>query len=165
MEQNMEQKAEQQAEQTTEQQKRKINNDVFIGIFLVLFSAFFLRETTQLHAGAAQFPRMLFVVLLIMSIVVVIFGVRKTLKPELAQKGDFDFTLKVVKNPFIAFALIVLYIVLFNTIGFFVSTTIFIPLFMVFYGARKIVPIVATTVGINLFVWVLFVRLLNVFLP
>ena len=152
-------------EQNTEQRKRKINNDVFIGIFLALFSLFFLRDTAQIHPGAAQFPRMILVVFLIMSIVVTILGVRKTLKPELAKKGDFDFTLKIVKNPIIAFAIIVLYVVLFNTVGFFVSTTIFTPLFMIFYGARKIVPIVATTVGINFFVWVLFVHLLNVFLP
>ena len=147
------------------EQKRKINIDVYIGIALALVSAFFLWETGRLRPGAAQFPRMVLVAFLALSILVAALGVRKTLNPALAKKSDFGLSFDIAKMPVIAFAFIVLYLVLLNTVGFFIATTIFTPMFMVLYGARKILPIAATTVGLNLFVWVLFVRILNVFIP
>jgi len=147
------------------EQKRKINNDVYIGIALALASAFFLWEAGRLRPGAAQFPRIVFITFLVLSVLVAVLGVRKTLNPALAKKSDFELTFNVVKMPIIAFVFIVIYLVLINTVGFFIATTIFTPPFMILYGARKILPIVATTVGLNLFVWVLFVRILNVFMP
>lgn len=147
------------------EQKRKINNDVFIGAGLTIFAIFFLRETSELHQGAAIFPRLILTTFLILSIVITALGVRKTLNPALEKKDDFAISIPVVKMPVIAFAIIVLYVVLLNIFGFFISTAIFTPLFMIFFGARKITTIVITTVGINLFVWGLFVQVLNVWIP
>jgi len=147
------------------EQKRKINIDVYIGIALALVSAFFLWETGRMRPGAAQFPRMVLMTFLALSVLIAALGVRKTLNPALAKKSDFELSFNVAKMPILAFAIIAIYLVLINTVGFFIATTIFTPLFMLFYGARKIVPMVATTVGLNLFVWVLFVRILNVFIP
>ena len=147
------------------EQKRKINNDVFIGAALTIFAIFFLRETAAMHQGAAIFPRLILTTFLILSVLITALGVRKTLNPALAKSADFAINIPTVKMPIFAFAIIALYVVLLNLLGFFIATTIFTPLFMIFYGARKISTIVLTTAGINLFVWGLFVQILNVWIP
>ena len=145
--------------------KRKINKDVYIGIMLALFSAFFLWESMGLHPGAGLFPRIIFTLFLILSLVIAGLGVRKTLNPALCTKDDFMLTFQVVKSPFIVAATLIVYVVLLNIWGFYIATTIFLPLFLLIFGERSVIKIILTTIGANLTIYLLFVRLLNVVLP
>lgn len=145
--------------------KRRVNNDVYIGIALALLSAFFLWESINMHAGAGLFPRIIFTLFLFLSLVIAALGVRKTINPALCTKDDYLLSFKVVKSPLIVFGTIALYVVLLNNWGFYISTTIFMPLFLFLFGERRIVRIILTTVGTNLIIYLLFVRLLNVVLP
>ena len=144
-------------------QKRKINSDVIIGVILMLFSAFFLWESGKMHVGAARFPRLVLVTFLIMSAVLIVVGIRKTVYPALAKKSDLSFN--VIRTPVMAFALIIGYLMLLNMFGFFISTAVFTPTFMIYFGMRRIMPLVLMTVSLNLFVYILFVRMLNVYIP
>jgi len=145
--------------------KRRVNKDVYIGILFALLSVFFLWESMNMHPGAGLFPRVIFTLFLILSIVVAGLGVRKTFHPALCTKDDFLLSFRVVKSPLLVFATIVLYVVLLNVWGFYISTSIFLPLFLLLFGERRIVRIVLTTIGTNLIIYLLFVRLLNVVLP
>ena len=147
------------------EKRRKINKDVFIGIALSLLSLFFLWETRDMHEGARIFPRIVFLLLLVLSLVIAMFGVRKTLKPELWGKDDFALTFSAAKMPLFVFAVIVGYIILLNLFGFFISTSIFMPAFLILFGARRILPIVLMTIFTNVIIYVMFVRVLNVMLP
>ncbi|MCL2569523.1 MAG: tripartite tricarboxylate transporter TctB family protein [Oscillospiraceae bacterium] len=148
-----------------EQKRRRINNDVFIGVGLMLVSGFFLWESMGLHPGAGRFPRVIFTLCLALSTLVTLFGVRKTLNPALTTKEDHALTFAGTKMPLVVFAMFVVYLLLINWIGFYIATCIFIPAFMFTFGARRIIPIVAITIAVNLFVYGVFERLLNVFLP
>ncbi|MDR3200342.1 MAG: tripartite tricarboxylate transporter TctB family protein [Spirochaetales bacterium] len=146
-------------------EKRKINNDVYIGVLLAAVSAFFLFETTKIHPVAAQFPRVMIVVLLIMSALLTLMGVRKTLRPELALKSDTLLKFRIVRTPLVVFGIVVFYMILIKFIGFFIATLIFVPVLMVFYGVKSVRVLILTDVLLNLFVYGLFVRLLKVMLP
>lgn len=148
-----------------EQKKRRINNDVFIGIGLMVVSGFFLWQSMGMHPGAARFPRVIFTLCLILSALVALSGVRKTINPALTTKEDYALTWDSTKIPLVVFGMFVVYLLLINFIGFFIATSIFIPAFMFTFGARRIIPLVAITVVVNLFVYGVFVQLLNVWLP
>ena len=76
-----------------------------------------------------------------------------------------EVTLKEFKNPMLMFVIICVYVAMMITIGFFPATLIFMPVSMLFMGYRRPLPIICTTIGMNLFVWVLFVYSLKVRLP
>jgi hypothetical protein len=146
-------------------EKRKINNDVYIGGILTAISLFFYFEAAKIHPEAAQFPNLMLVTLIIMSVLLAILGIRKTLRPELTLKSDTLLKFKVIRTPLIVFGIVALYMALIRFTGFFIATAIFVPVFMIFYGVRSIRVLVITDIVLNLFVYVLFVRLLKVVMP
>ncbi|MGE4283154.1 MAG: tripartite tricarboxylate transporter TctB family protein [Clostridia bacterium] len=148
-----------------EKRLNKINKDVSIGIGLILFSIFFLYESTKIHKGAAEFPKIILLTFLILSIILVVIGITKTLNPTLEKKSDKKILFSEIKSPLIVFLISAVYIALINIIGFFIATTLFVPIIMWYYGIRRFRQILVTTICLDLFIYVLFVRLLNVFLP
>ena len=146
-------------------EKPKINIDVYVGIILTALSGFFFYETLKLHPVAARFPKIVFGLFIGMSMLLTIFGIRKTLKPELAQKSDFQLNFRVISSPIAVFGIVCGYMVLMYFFGFFISTIIFVPVFMLFYGVKKIRTIVLTDIILNLFVYLVFVKLLRVVMP
>jgi len=146
-------------------ERRKINIDVFIGIILTALSGFFFYETIKLHPVAARFPKVVFGLFIGMSLLLILFGIRKTLKPALAQKSDFQLNLRVIRAPMLVFAIVCGYMVLMYFTGFFISTIIFVPAFMILYGVKKVRTIILTDVILNLFVYLVFVKLLRVVMP
>jgi hypothetical protein len=146
-------------------EKRKINNDVYIGSILTVISLFFYFEAAKIHREAAQFPKLMLAALIIMSVLLVVLGIRKTLRPELTLKSDTLLRFKVVRTPLIVFGIVALYMALIKFTGFFIATTLFVPALMVFYGVRSIRVLIITDITLNLFVYILFVRLLKVVMP
>ncbi|MDR1931392.1 MAG: tripartite tricarboxylate transporter TctB family protein [Spirochaetales bacterium] len=145
--------------------KRKINNDVYIGILLTALSGFLFYETSKIHPEAAQFPKVMIAAFIIMSVLLVFFGIRKTLNPALTLKSDTLLKFRVIRTPLIVFGVVVIYLALIRFTGFFIATFIFVPVFMIFYGVKSIRALILTDVLLNLFVYGLFVRLLKVMLP
>ena len=74
-------------------------------------------------------------------------------------------TVKEMINPMIAFVMVAVYTLLIPKVGFFVTSAVFMLIFMVWMGYRKPIPMVLTTVGMMGFIWYLFVYSLNVPLP
>ena len=74
-------------------------------------------------------------------------------------------TAKEMINPMIAFVMILVYTLLIPRIGFFVTSTVFMLIMMVWMGYRKILPMVLTTAGMMGFIYFLFVYQLHVPLP
>ncbi|NLZ53977.1 MAG: tripartite tricarboxylate transporter TctB family protein [Thermoanaerobacteraceae bacterium] len=145
--------------------KCEINIDVFLGIFLSIFSLVFLHESSKIHPEAARFPKLILSISLIFSIFLTIYGMRKTLNTKLKLKSDTLLNFEVIQMPLAVFVIIAVYILLIKHIGFFVSTILFVPALMVFYGVRNIHLILLTDVLLNLFVYVFFVKILNVIFP
>ena len=61
--------------------------------------------------------------------------------------------------------LLFIYAASFELLGFYLGSAIFLPTAMIMLGARKPVSLGVTTVGILLFVYLVFEKLLGVFLP
>ena len=146
-------------------ERRKINNDLFIGLFLTAVSVFFFFETMKINPMAARFPRVVFGLFIAMSLLLTILGIRKTLRPELALKSDLMISLRVIRTPLAVFGIIAGYMLLMYLFGFFIATAVFVPVFMFFYGVKSIRTILITNVVLNLFVYLVFIRLLRIVMP
>lgn len=143
---------------------KRLHQDFYIGAVIFLFSLFFFIKSSDIPEGANLFPFYIFGLLGIFGLTISFFGWRKRKNKETEKEAnEIDF--KTVKLPLFSFLIMVLYVGLINFLGFFVSTSIFILLFLVFYKIKNVVVIVGTIVFVNLFIYILFVYQLNVRLP
>ena len=143
---------------------RRIHADSWLGLILMAFAGFFLNETAKLPvAGAAQFPRVVLILFFIMAAILFTGGIVRTVKKS--GKGDVEINWNVAGKAHIMYALIVAYIAMIMIIGFSPATVIICPAIMVFFGIRRVRVLLLCTVGLTLFIYLLFVVQLRVFLP
>ena len=144
-------------------QGRRIHVDVWLGLILMAFSAFFWSESFKFPFGTG-FPRVFLGIFLLMSTLLFVMGIIKTVKK--ISKGDVkvDWRNAIPRSQGI-WGILVGYVILIHVIGFFPATIIASPAIMLFYGVRKIKSLVLVTVFLTLFVYLLFVLQLRVILP
>lgn len=146
--------------------RKRITREVYLGIVLTLFSVFFLFETNKLNIRATRYPRIILMTLLLLSLGLLVQGIYYSFNREKYDakhgKGNAEIGMAVFGYPLILFGLIVAYLVLFHFTNFFIATAIFTPLVMLLFGERRVLAILLTTIGIDLFVYLVFVLLLKV---
>lgn len=139
---------------------RFISNDIFLGIFLAIFGIIFTIQATNFPAESSYLPILSGALLTAFSIVVLSFGISKTVK---VRQGKADYTKQEIKKlPFIVWLTILVYVFAVDKIGFFVSSAVFLPLESMLFKQRKVLPIALTTVIILGFLYWMFVIQLKV---
>lgn len=149
---------------------RQLHQDIYIGFVLILIGLFLFIETLDFTQDSANYPRGIIILFIFFSVLIIIEGFRKTklMKEEnvnLFEGEESPLNLSILKSPLFSIAFVIIYAVLIPTLGFFVSTLLFTIVFLWFMGVRKWQTYVYTAVGIDLFVYLLFVMQLNVRLP
>ena len=133
---------------------RNIHANVWIGGVLIILSAIFYGMAGKfVNPSAAVWPRAVLVGIIILSALLVLNGVKQTA----AHADPGLLPLDIIKGPMAALLVIVVYAVLMKFTGYFVSTAIFLPFGMFALGQRNWKAILGVTVGLELFVYVLFV--------
>ncbi|WP_369282842.1 tripartite tricarboxylate transporter TctB family protein [Oscillibacter sp. GMB15532] len=141
---------------------KNIHADVWIGGVLIVLSMIFFAMAGQFsNPDAATWPKAILIGILILSAMVVVHGLKLT-QLKTGQSRIFS---EGLAGPMLALLAIVLYAVLMNFTGYFVSTAIFLPLGMFFLGQRNWKAIFGVTVGLELFVYILFVVQLQLRMP
>ena len=140
----------------------KIHINVWMGGLLIILSIIFYMMAGQFsNPDAATWPRLILVCIIILSAMLVIHGLKLT--QQQADPGTIPAN--VLKGPMVTLVAIVLYAVLMNFTGYFVSTAIFLPLGMFALGQRNWKAILGVTVGLELFIYILFVTQLQLRMP
>ena len=148
--------------------RRMIHHDLWIGFLMCLVSAVLLMQTSKMPAGAAQFPKVILGCFIAFGLWIFYKGVAKTL---LLSKGfsekvkDKPLEFKQMARPMACLLGVIGYVSIIKITGFFVASTIFTLVFMWLYGMRSVKKMVAVTLGMDLFLYVLFVIQLKVQLP
>ncbi len=142
---------------------RQIDADAISGIVLLLISGFFYVKAGRLLPEAAMWPKMLLIVIVIIATLLTIKGVQKTLNT--AENGVLALSLKKMGAPLVATAFMTAYAVCMMLTGFFVSTAIFLPLSMFLFNQRRLPVLFGVTVGVEAFVYWLFVMQLSLRMP
>lgn len=141
---------------------KTIHPDVWIGGVLIVLSVIFYVMAEQFsNPDAAMWPKAILIGIIILSAMVTVHGLKLT-QPRTNQSQILP---RGLAGPLFALLAIVLYAVLMNFTGYFVSTAIFLPLGMFFLGQRNWKAILGVTVGLELFVYVLFVVQLQLRMP
>jgi len=141
---------------------KNIHANVWIGGVLIILSAIFYGMVGKfVNPSAAVWPRAVLVGIIILSALLVLNGVKQTA----AHADPGLIPLDIIKGPMAALLVIVVYAVLMKFTGYFVSTAIFLPFGMFALGQRNWKAILGVTVGLELFVYVLFVMQLQLRMP
>lgn len=119
---------------------------------------------------AAFYPRGVIAIFALFGILISVAGMKKTKKILQRQEITYDgeeeqLSVPVLKSPVGALIIIALYIALVQLIGFFPATILFIAVFMWYMGSKDWKTYAFTIVGLNMFVYLVFVLQLNVQLP
>lgn len=150
--------------------KKTLNQDVLAGSVLFLITLIFYLKTVALPDRAALFPEFILLLLFLFSVAIIINGVIKTKKEkrgEQVNQADEEekLTFSIIKRPLLFVVILAAYFVVMGYLGFFVTTALLVALILYLLNCRKVVTYALTIVGTSLFIYFLFVSLLNVNLP
>jgi len=155
--------------------KKYIHQDLLMAILLFLIAAAFFIGSFMLQKfpnpvnNIHTFPQLASGAMLVFSVFNISAGWKKTkkLNEDIAAGKDVvpEISMEKLKYPLIGIAGILVYAVCVGTIGFFVSTAVFMVVSIYWLGYRKIWVILATTAGLELFIYILFVRVLFTRMP
>ena len=141
---------------------KQIHAEVWLGEILIILAVIFCIMAGQFpNASAAVWPKAVLIGIMILSALLVIHGLQMTKDAD----GNADLGGAVLKGPMASLVMIVAYAVCMSFTGYFVSTAIFLPLGMAALGQRNWKAILGVTVGLELFVWFLFVVQLQLRMP
>ncbi len=150
---------------------KKIVELILLSAFLVL--AVLLYGSTadypqNVQGSTAAYVRFLAISIGILCAFEVVFCLRR--KNITAQDGQEtpSTSFSVGKHPksfWMLFLLLLVYAGLFPYFGFYIASAIFLPVTMFALGARKLVTISLSTLGVLGFVYVVFERILEVYMP
>ena len=146
---------------------KKCSQDVYIAIILLAISVYMIfNSMTKMSSDAAQFPILILVVFIALSIGLLIKGIRDTQHAEKTGeelKGQMKFS--QIKMPLVVFVFITIYVVLVDLVGFIVPSLVFTAALMWFNHIRNKVVCVLVPVGLVGFLYVLFTFILSSRLP
>jgi putative tricarboxylic transport membrane protein len=153
--------------------KRKINFNTAVAIILIVFSitAFILIpyqiEKPKLFMGRSLstltpslFPRLSIIALFILSVFYLIHSTRLAEKNLFKELGTRSFTRVVV-----TIAVFVGYALLFEPLGFVLSSALVVAVLTIYYGNRNILVTLIVVVGAPLAIYFIFTHALQVSLP
>lgn len=143
---------------------KRLHQDVYIGIGIIIVSIIFLLLSLDMPEGSSLFPKIILSLFGLFGIAIMVDGIRKG-KDSKKSTLEERFRISEAKLPFISLMLIIGYVLFIDLLGFFVSTTIFIIVFMFFYKLRNLKTMLITVVTLNIFMYFLFVYQLNLPLP
>lgn len=141
---------------------KQIHANVWIGGVLIVLSVIFFMVAGQFsNPSAAVWPKAILIGIMMLSSMLVIQGMRLTGQNIASESPPAS----ELKGSMVSLICIIAYAVLMNYTGYFVSTAIFLPLGMYALGQRNWKAILGVTVGLEVFVYILFVTQLQLRMP
>lgn len=139
--------------------------NIVSSIISILVAVFVLYETKDFPSGAqnvpgpAFFPRIIAILIIGLSgLLIVMTYIRK-------EERNINFTSKNDLKAYITIAIILVYIVLMNILGFIIATPLFLITMIYYYGMRNYVKNIIISVGVTALIFTIFKILLAVPLP
>lgn len=146
--------------------KRKFSSTFWEGVFLFVVSVFGISMSFISHKdfnvewklSPYLFPLIISFFLLILSISIIMQGLKD--ESEKKEKGKID-----IKSLLIFGLICILYLLVFNFLGFVLSTILLLVLLMMLLGERRWWFILLVSVISSLVIYLLFAKYLSVMLP
>lgn len=142
-------------------QEFKIDIGVGIVSIIVGITAFIL--ALPFPGRASLFPKLVSVLFCILGGALVIVSARRLATG--AESAKPVLTRETFKWPVLVFLMLILYVLLMQNIGFYVTTPIMLVVYMRIMGIKSVKTILIATVAMMLFVFLLFTFALGIPLP
>ena len=142
--------------------KMKYTDVGVVAVFYVICGLFFA-ETQKLPAESQTYPKFIVIILFGLTTLYLIQMIMNAVKYG-TESGKSQFQGFQAKQFFVCLALTVLYIIAVLTIGFFVSTAVFLVVSLLFLKVKPLY-IAITTVALLLLIYGAFTLFLRVQLP
>jgi len=127
-----------------------------LSILILSISCFLFYWTNNFPLKTAFFPRVILTFLILMSIL--LFFTNEQISIDVLKRRE-----KIIQ--LLVFFITFVYAILFNKIGFFISTSLYLVIIMVLLGAKKWRQILSVTIILQLIIYFLFVKQLNIPFP
>lgn len=150
-----------------------------LGIFFFIFSLIFLfllvpkigsdvqtfkiLDVDYNSDKAKLFPYLIGVTILVISILIIIQDLRRKVKIQAGNSSQINS--QKVKDVGILLVICLIYIVLFEPLGFFIMTPVCLVVLSCFFGLRKWFGLIVAPILITIFVYLCFEILMKVQLP
>ena len=138
---------------------RKARQDLIVVIVLYLAAGFFYAQTLEMPETAAFFPRALLILFSALNTLTLLTDVKKYWND---RESDPPLVWKNINMSLLAFVGVVIYVVLFDLLGYFPATGIMIAGFMLALKVRPLWKIAVIIAGYWIFTYLLFVLWLKV---
>ncbi|MEL7566886.1 MAG: tripartite tricarboxylate transporter TctB family protein [Dehalobacterium sp.] len=142
---------------------KRLRADIIFTIVLMLTAILLYLESNKFPKGADVFPKLMVGVILVLSVYEIIKHFASNKREEVGESGKKDWQEKY--SPLIIFIFCIVLALLIKFLGFFTSITLFMAWTLWYLGMRKITSYIFSILGINLFIYFLFVMQLQVPLP
>ena len=138
---------------------------VAVMLFLIVGIFYFTKDMPrEMHGivGPGQWPRFIAVVMSIFTGILLFqtISMKKSDTPS-----PIDFKSKGFKKVFIIFLVLIAFSLALTTLGFLISSSLFIIAVMLVMGERNILRILLSSIGFTIIIYIFFGLLLNVMLP
>lgn len=153
--------------------KKYLSTKTIFPVFLLLFEGYWLKLTseikiTAIDAGAfatsASFPR--FILLIMMACTIAVFVFEVCAAGKSTEPADSSPQARMDVGKVIILALVILaYVLLFNRLGFILSTALMMLIANALYGQRNKLLSIAVSVLFPLFLYLVFRYALKIMLP
>jgi putative tricarboxylic transport membrane protein len=145
---------------------KRIHSNVHIGLLLNIIAVLFYINTSSFRTkDAATWPKMILVILMILSTALLLDGLKKTKEGVEKNEDKPEISSDTVTGVLIGIFMMIAYAILMRFTGFFVSTAIFLPASIWLLGNRNWKAIILVTAGMELFVYLMFVVGLKLRMP
>ena len=141
-------------------EKKQIHRDVFVGFFCLALCLLIYLMNNSLPADAAMMPKLLDGMLVVLSILIIYHGLRKSRLP-VEERGK-ALTWDDWKIPLITWGLVVVYVALFWATGYLIATGIMLIVLMRFMKQTSWPVILGIDVVYLLIMYFVFAKMLNV---
>ena len=138
--------------------KKPFNYNILSCIFIYIWCAIFLVSSfTIKDSGSRSFPQVVCVLAIILATGFLISSMRG----HQNDKMDFSGTGRAM----IMAAILLVYMIGCSFLGFYVATLIYLPVAMIYLGQRNKIVIVAISIGLPVFVYLVFQKVLTMQIP
>lgn len=141
--------------------KKYIHQDIYIGAVCLGVCLLFYSLNMSLPFEAAFMPKLLCVLLMVLSACILMSGIKKSKVTEQEQESP-AITWNTMKIPLIAWGIVLAYALLFYLVGYYIATGIMLAVFMRFMKQTSWKRILLIDAGYLLIIYFGFVRLLGV---
>lgn len=143
--------------------KQEYKIDIGVGIVSFVLGVVAFVLALEMPGRASMFPKFVGVLFCILGAVLASTSAMKIKRGEESKKSPVK--LEVFKSPLMVFVLLVIYVLVMKTVGFYVTTPFMLILYMRLMGIKSWRTIVISTLVVMIFVFGLFTFALDIPLP